>query len=246
MCAIIGFIRRKANGKLAKDVVRLAQASIARGPHAFGFAWVDASGCLHHFKMAGKLTEHTGLLARVATEAVAMIAHLRFTTHGDPESNANNHPHPIDGGWLVHNGIVRNYDQLVSEHRLWLNSDCDSEVFGLLAEQQDGSSTAMERLASAIEMTEGSHAVMALWNRPLRLVVARRGNPLHMAPIDGDKGWLFSTVNCGLPATVPMRDSYICSVGKKAEAEEARDLYADESAEAGLWASVRGGEYRGG
>jgi glucosamine 6-phosphate synthetase-like amidotransferase/phosphosugar isomerase protein len=64
--------------------------------------------------------------------AVAVIGHCRWATHGDPQDNRNNHPHPAGRGWLVHNGVIRNDQALLHQDKLRPRTDCDSEVLGLL------------------------------------------------------------------------------------------------------------------
>ena len=87
---------------------------MARGPHAFGFAWLDWEGRLRMFKQTGKITSNLGLL-RMMKNARIIVGHCRYATHGAPENNLNNHPHPADGGWIVHNGVVSNHEELAAD-----------------------------------------------------------------------------------------------------------------------------------
>lgn len=194
MCAIFGFISRRRR-PIRFDIVRdIVAANIIRGPHAFGFAWIDSRGRLHAYKQTGRLTDHFGALG-IARDARLLIGHLRWATHGDPSENLNNHPHPVDGGWLVHNGVVRNYEALVRTKQLWNVSACDSEAIGLLIERMDG--TRLARSARAAAMVEGNLATLALWSRPDALVAVRRGNPLHVAR--DESGVYLATLRDGLP-----------------------------------------------
>ena len=130
MCGVFGFVSN--GGPL--NVTRLqaiARVTEQRGQHAWGLAWVDGRGRLHSYKQAGRVGANLGLL-RMAQDAVALIGHCRYTTQGSHFANVNNHPHPCDGGWLVHNGVIPGYHALVTGHKLQPVSDCDSEVLGLL------------------------------------------------------------------------------------------------------------------
>src|SRR5438270_12970439 len=146
MCGVFGFVSRD-NGKVNLEVLgQIAEVTERRGPHAFGFAWIDRRGRLKCYKQTGRITDHLGLLL-MAADARMLVGHCRFATQGSPDDNINNHPHPADGGWLVHNGQVRNYRELVDLFDLYPVSACDSEVLGLLIEQAKGGT--LERCRSA-------------------------------------------------------------------------------------------------
>lgn len=198
MCAIFGFVaRHNDTGPSLKTLRAIVRANIARGPHAFGFAWVDARGRMKMFKQTGRLTDDAGVLA-IARDARMLVGHLRYATHGDASANINNHPHPADGGWIVHNGVVRNYRELVSELGLLTVSECDSEALGLLIELADGPLAG--RAADAVRATEGKLAMLGLWARPTTMIAARRGNPLHFG--GAPEGLYLATLGDGLPGKV--------------------------------------------
>lgn len=200
MCSIFGFIRqRKSSDRTPAPLEileRIIRANIARGPHAFGFAWVTPDGRIRAYKQEGNLVSSLPLI-RMASDAIALVGHLRYATHGDPSNNINNHPHPIDGGWLVHNGVVSNYEELVEEHDLPVVSNCDSEAIALMAEREDGKM--LPRVVDAIEHTEGCLAIASLWARPTRMIIARSGNPLSISTTHTAK--FFATLPVGLPGT---------------------------------------------
>jgi len=174
MCGLFGFVG------LAPDVgklIQIAEATAnARGRDAWGVAWVDWRGRLRHHKAAGQLDRRA--LADAA-DAVALIGHCRLATHGDPRANENNHPHACDGGWLVHNGMLRQHWSTAIEHGLRLTTECDSELLARLIEVAEADDRC-EQVSWAIETALGDSgmpcAVMALWRD--QLVIARAGNPL--------------------------------------------------------------------
>lgn len=203
MCAIFGFVANR-RGRLRIDVLRtIVAANIGRGPHAFGFAWIDSRGILRSYKQSGRLTDALGVLA-MTRDARMLVGHLRWATHGSPDQNINNHPHPCDGGWLVHNGIVHNYRALSLRGGVHTVSECDSEVIAQLIETGEGSRLA--RSVSAARAVDGNQATLALWPRPATLIAVRRGNPLHISRTDG--GIYLATDGTGLPGkVVPMQDN---------------------------------------
>jgi len=191
MCGVFGFVGESLNLRTLK---RLATETERRGRHAFGFAWVDQADRIHAYRQAGKVSDHLGLLA-MARGAKMLIGHCRFATDGDPSDNVNNHPHPCDGGWLVHNGVVANADALVADHELVLQSECDSEVLAALTERADGDH--VERcIRAAMEAQPDPLVTLTLWPRPARLVMVRRVNPLHWTQTKG--GFYLASLSAGL------------------------------------------------
>lgn len=197
MCGIFGFLSTNGRGPDLARLRQIAAETEARGRHAFGLAWVDAGGVLRTFKRPGAATACLDDL-EACRHAVAVIGHCRWATHGDPQDNRNNHPHIAGRGWLVHNGVVRNYAELLWRYGLRPKTDCDSEVLGLLMMRRAG--TLLERAAWAVAQTQGPLALLGLWNKPLRLLVVRRGNPLCFSETPG--GFYFASLPTGLPGKV--------------------------------------------
>jgi glucosamine--fructose-6-phosphate aminotransferase (isomerizing) len=197
MCSVFGYVADDNEQVPLSVVERMARANLCRGPHAFGFAWITADGRLRSYKQEGRITDHMGLLA-MTRGARMLIGHVRWATHGDPKNNTNNHPHAVDGGWLVHNGVLYNYRELVQDLALRPISECDSEVIGLMIERRPGA--LLDRTRLSVGKCEGPLTVMAMWARPARLIVARMGNPLHAARTV--HGRLFSSLSDGLPPGV--------------------------------------------
>jgi glucosamine 6-phosphate synthetase-like amidotransferase/phosphosugar isomerase protein len=160
----------------------------------------------------------------MAADARMLIGHCRFATQGSPSDNINNHPHPVDGGWLVHNGQVRHYRELVDFFDLYPVSSCDSEVLGLLIEQGKGG--ILDRCRSAVQVAVapeeppslfGSRqplVLLGLWPRPDRLVAIRHGNPLHYGTTA--QGYYLASLPDGLPGKVQaVKDQTACLFTRK-------------------------------
>jgi glucosamine 6-phosphate synthetase-like amidotransferase/phosphosugar isomerase protein len=198
MCAVFGFVARRNRPVSLRALATIVLGNVNRGQHAFGFAWLDSRGRLRAYKQRGRLTDHLALL-HFLRDARMLIGHLRWATHGSPDDNINNHPHPADGGWIVHNGMIHNYRQLVRANRLCPVSECDSEALGLLIERSSGD-TLLRRCADTVESADGGLCMLGLWSRPATLVVARRGNPLSMSHTT--EGVYLATLPAGLPGKV--------------------------------------------
>jgi glucosamine 6-phosphate synthetase-like amidotransferase/phosphosugar isomerase protein len=198
MCGVFGFVAKKGHEVDLDQLKRIAKTTMRRGEHAFGFSWIDSAGRLRMYKEQGRMVDRVGML-NLAADARMLIGHCRMATHGRPDENQNNHPHPVDGGWLVHNGVLFDYRELMLQHDLFPVTACDSEVLGLLMENAAGS--LVERTRKAVNATLKSPLVtLALWNRPRKLVAVRRGNPLWTG--QDDDGTYLGSLSDDLPGVV--------------------------------------------
>ena len=211
MCGIFGFLSTNGRGPDLACLRRIAAETETRGRHAFGLAWIDVEGELRTFKRPGAATACLDDLD-ACRHAVAVVGHCRWATHGDPQDNRNNHPHPAGRGWLVHNGVVRNYAELLRRYGLRPRTACDSEVLGLLMMRRAG--PLVERAAWAVAQTEGPLALLGLWGDPVRLLVVRRGHPLCFSETPG--GLYFASLPAGLPGKVfSVADNHVSVIQSK-------------------------------
>ena len=199
MCGVFGFVSYDGKGPNVKRLETIARVTMRRGPHAFGFAWLDWSGRIQMFKRTGKIVDHLALLM-MAKNARILIGHCRYATHGAPENNSNNHPHPADGGWIVHNGVVTNHEDIANEYDLWPTTQCDSEVLGLLIGASEGRLAA--RCAATANVARGNLTMLGVWGRPGKLIAIRNGNPLHVGEANGGERYYLASLPEGLPGKV--------------------------------------------
>ncbi len=175
MCGLFGFISKSGRGPDLERLRRIALETQLRGDHAFGLAWVTSDGKLHAFKCPGSPAANLDALDQ-CQDARILVGHCRYATHGDPAENGNNHPHRAGRGWLVHNGVVRNHVDIARRYRLRTQTECDSEVLGLLMARIPGS--LQRRAALSVDAADGPLAILGVWTSPARLLLVRRGNPL--------------------------------------------------------------------
>jgi glucosamine--fructose-6-phosphate aminotransferase (isomerizing) len=240
MCSVFGFVARRQSPVDLHQLRKIVEANIRRGPHAFGFAWIDSRDRLHCYKQAGRLTDAMGVLS-LARDARMLIGHLRYSTHGSPTHNINNHPHPVDGGWLVHNGVIRNYERLLDRYDIAPVSECDSEVLSHLVERSP-EATYVRRTAEAVDRTEGPLATLALWARPNKLIAVRRGNPLHYGYTAA--GVYLATLDEGLPGKIrEAADGFAVEMDARGTMRRSVKLQRRDLAEATLYdpSTYRGG-----
>lgn len=208
MCGLFGFVSKEGRRFSEEHIQEIAINTMSRGPHAWGMAWIDSRGRMKHFKQTGRVEDSLGLLA-MAKDAVMLIGHCRYATHGDPENNLNNHPHPADGGWVVHNGMIGHYRELIRQHELPTTTECDSEVIGLLIERLDG--TLLERCTEAVELCKGKNpfAMLGLWREGL-FVGRSNGQPLHIG--ETKHSYYIASLPAALPGKIykVKNDSVFC------------------------------------
>jgi glucosamine--fructose-6-phosphate aminotransferase (isomerizing) len=197
MCGIFGFITNKGEGPDIKRLRRIALVTQTRGAHAFGLAWLEQGGRIETFKCPGPASSHLDELER-CRNAIVMVGHCRFATHGLPSDNRNNHPHVAGAGYIVHNGVIHNHQHLVRHYGLHQRSHCDSEALGLLMTRCPG--TIAQRSAWVAGQVEGDLALLGIWRMPARILVCRRGRPLHFG--HGRDGYYFASLPEGLPGEV--------------------------------------------
>jgi glucosamine 6-phosphate synthetase-like amidotransferase/phosphosugar isomerase protein len=197
MCGVYGFIARGKDGPNMERLRQMALAAETRGPHAFGWAFVNRDGRLLHYKSPGRVSEHLGLMDELEG-CRAVIGHCRYATAGSPDNNLNNHPFACDGGFIVHNGTIPSADRILDRKGLRAVSQCDSELLALLVEIAPGRSW-RERVTWTVERVSSvapALVLAGLW-KPGHLVLARAGNPLFVGA--GRRGVYFCSLAGPLP-----------------------------------------------
>jgi glucosamine--fructose-6-phosphate aminotransferase (isomerizing) len=177
MCGIIAYVgKQSARGILLEGLKRLEY----RGYDSSGIAVLNAQPYLR--KAVGKVAVLEQLVWNDKPEGAVGIAHTRWATHGKP-TEPNAHPHLDCAGriFLVHNGIIENYQALkkrllASGHTF--RSETDTEVLPHLIEElyQGNLETAVQK---ALLQVQGTYGIAVLHTaHPDQIIVARRGSPI--------------------------------------------------------------------
>lgn len=179
MCGIVGYIGDKpAQQILISGLKRLEY----RGYDSAGIVTVDSKAHPTLLRAKGKVAE---LEARVSTHKAMDelgIGHTRWATHGEP-SKRNAHPHSSGDIYLVHNGIIENYQDLRSllqKYDYEFKSDTDTEVLTALIDYMSRSNDSLiEAVSSALKMVVGAYGIAVIdIKNPDEIIVARKGSPL--------------------------------------------------------------------
>ena len=129
MCGIIGF----TGNEPAKDIIIGGLERLEyRGYDSAGLALLS-NDQIQVRKRTGKVEELRKLCEAEKMPATCGIDHTRWATHGGV-TDVNAHPHRVGKVVLIHNGIIENYRQIVTEYGLadQLVSETDSEVVAAL------------------------------------------------------------------------------------------------------------------
>lgn len=169
-----------------------------RGYDSAGIALINKDLKLSVYKTKGKVEDLENYVADKDVEGTIGIAHTRWATHGEPNSQ-NAHPHYSQSGRLalIHNGIIENYkllkEELISKGYTF-SSDTDTEVLIQLIEymQMSHNTSLYEAVQLALKSVIGAYAIAIIdQTNPNQLIAARKGSPLIIGL--GDKEFLIGS-----------------------------------------------------
>jgi len=188
MCGIVGYVGDKqAQQVLLSGLKRLEY----RGYDSAGIVTLNEKGGATPLREKGKVVELENKVTGHKTADEIGIGHTRWATHGVP-SKRNAHPHAVGDVYLVHNGIIENYQDLKAELGKYdydFKSDTDSEVLAALVDYiyKKDDTTLLDALSQALKMVVGTYgiAVMSIKN-PNEIIIARKGSPLIVGVGEGE------------------------------------------------------------
>lgn len=179
MCGIVGYIGSKsAQPILVGGLKRLEY----RGYDSAGIVTLDSKGKDTLLRAKGKVAELEAKVTEHTTGDTVGIGHTRWATHGAP-SKRNAHPHEVGDIFLVHNGIIENYQDLKEElkkHGYDFKSDTDTEVLAAMIDYlYQKSHDLLAAVRGALKTVVGTYGIAVLSvKKPEEIVVARKGSPL--------------------------------------------------------------------
>jgi glucosamine--fructose-6-phosphate aminotransferase (isomerizing) len=184
MCGIVGYISKKENPNSLKLGIEALKRLEYRGYDSAGLAFLDLKKkeifCQKAVGRIAKLEEKIN--DNNSFPANPIILHTRWATTGQV-SEANAHPHSDcqKNIWLVHNGIIENYQALRVKlekegHKFY--SETDTEVVVHLIEKffQGNLEEAVRKALGYLKGTYGIAVISR--DDPQKIVAARLGSPL--------------------------------------------------------------------
>jgi glucosamine--fructose-6-phosphate aminotransferase (isomerizing) len=179
MCGIVGYIGPKEKKEILLDGLKELEY---RGYDSAGIAIIEDKK-LNNFKAVGKL-ENLALKTKeyFSSGFGVAIGHTRWATHGKP-TELNAHPHLGDKSFVVHNGIIENYQELKSKLQksgVTFISQTDTETIVHLFEYHEKQD--MDPFAAfkkTVDELEGAYATLLISETsPDTIFFAKNGSPM--------------------------------------------------------------------
>ena len=191
MCGIVGYVGSKEKKEILLDGLKELEY---RGYDSAGIAVIEGSN-LNSFKAVGKLENLVNKAKDFKADSFGVaIGHTRWATHGKP-TELNAHPHLGKKSYVVHNGIIENYQELKKElinEGVEFLSQTDTEVIVHLFEKYNQTLEPFEAFKETIKRLEGAYAILLITqDAPDTIFFAKNGSPLLVG--FGDDGVYFAS-----------------------------------------------------
>ncbi|MCT6812053.1 MAG: glutamine--fructose-6-phosphate transaminase (isomerizing) [Lactobacillus helsingborgensis] len=179
MCGIVGII-----GKSAREIVLNGLSKLEyRGYDSAGIYLNDLAGKEFLTKTTGRIQDLKNKM-KPDEQGQVGIGHTRWATHGKP-TEANAHPQfdETKRFYLVHNGVIENYQDLRKKYlnNASFKSDTDTEVIVQLISKiaREKNVDALTALKEVLTMIKGSYALLLVDNQhPDHIYIAKNKSPL--------------------------------------------------------------------
>lgn len=224
MCGIIGYIGNKQVIPVLLEGLRSLEY---RGYDSTGIAFYEGKN-LSVVKAAGKLKRLEEILngnknySKINGAINCGIGHTRWATHGEP-SDINAHPHfdRDEKIAVVHNGIIRNYQEVKEKlinSGVKFVSDTDTEVIvQLISHNYTDSKSILKSICKSVSELEGSFALAILFkDEPDKIHAVRKEAPLVVG-LGEKENYLASdtsTLSLFVEKVVRLGDNEIAEIAK--------------------------------
>jgi len=178
VCGIIGYIGyRKASQVVLEGLRKLEY----RGYDSAGIATLN--GKITVIKDAGRLDDIHSKRDFLQLQGTVGIGHTRWATHGGvSQKNAHPHTDSQEKIFLVHNGVIENYEELkasLSKKGHKFESETDTEVVAhLIEEEAKAEKDFGAAFASAVSKLAGSWSLVCVREGEEAIHLSRNGPPL--------------------------------------------------------------------
>ncbi len=192
MCGIVGYVGESEKKQILLEGLKELEY---RGYDSAGIA-VIAKDILQSFKAVGKLSNLEEKTKDFSAKGFGVaIGHTRWATHGKP-TELNAHPHLGKESYVVHNGIIENYQELkkrLLKKGINFLSQTDTEVIVHLFEDYlSQTKEPLKAFEKTVKELEGAYAILLITKSASDTIFfAKNGSPLLIAK--GDDGVYFAS-----------------------------------------------------
>ena len=179
MCGIVGYLGSNEKKEILLDGLKELEY---RGYDSAGIAVIEGEN-LNSYKAVGKLTNLVEKTKDFKADSFGVaIGHTRWATHGKP-TELNAHPHLGKKSYVVHNGIIENYQELKSElvaEGVQFLSQTDTEVIVHLFEKYNQElNNPFEAFKKTIARLHGAYATLLITKDANDTIFfAKNGSPM--------------------------------------------------------------------
>ncbi len=180
MCGIVGYIGKK---NCVPIIIEGLKRLEYRGYDSAGIG-VIKNEKVKVVKNKGKVSLLERKILSEKLNSTIGLGHTRWATHGEP-NEINAHPHINEDGtlFIIHNGIIENYQTLkkiLREDGYTFRSETDTEVVAHLIDSflKKGHNM-FQSVRLALSEVDGAYGIAVVYQKePDKIVVARKGSPL--------------------------------------------------------------------
>ncbi|MBU2494870.1 MAG: glutamine--fructose-6-phosphate transaminase (isomerizing) [Bacteroidetes bacterium] len=218
MCGIVGYIGNKNCVPIILEGLKRLEY---RGYDSAGIATIN-SVSTDVVKCEGKVSALEAMLNLNKLDAPLGIGHTRWATHGAP-NEINAHPHFNENKdlFMIHNGIIENYQVLKTKLKKQgynFASETDTEVLVLLIDSfMKKNLSLFDSVRYALNEVEGAYGIAVISKKePDKIIAARKGSPLVIG-IGENENFISSDVSALIQHTkrvVYLDDNEICELTK--------------------------------
>ncbi|MEO8230783.1 MAG: glutamine--fructose-6-phosphate transaminase (isomerizing) [Ignavibacteriota bacterium] len=230
MCGIVGYIGEKNCVPILINGLKRLEY---RGYDSAGIGIINHKNSIV-VKNKGKVSLLEEKIEDLNLSATIGIGHTRWATHGIP-NELNAHPHCNEDNtiFLIHNGIIENYQVLkkgLINFGYTFKSETDSEVLVHLIDNfiKKGNDLA-KSVQLALHEVEGTYGLAIVYTKePDKIIAARKGSPLVVGIGEGEN-FIASDVSAILAHTkqvIYLEDGEIAVIKK--DSFNAKTIHDDE------------------
>jgi len=179
MCGIVGYIGKNEKKEILLDGLQELEY---RGYDSAGIAIIENQQ-LKNFKAVGRLQNLREKTKDYLSEGFGVsIGHTRWATHGKP-TELNAHPHMGTYSFVVHNGIIENYQALkevLQADGIQFLSQTDTEtIVHLFEKNYNTNNNAWKAFQQTIDRLEGAYATLLITEAQADTIFfAKNGSPM--------------------------------------------------------------------